>query len=148
MKNHKKIHKKERGMIARMLTQGKKTREIVRYLCRSPSTVSDEISRNQIWDGTQFIYDAIIAQEEYEVRKSKAGKRKPLKNKWVYQYVINHLQLGWTPEQISGRLKRKHPLIKSRTVGKETIYRYIYNPENKDETLWEYLPRGQKKRKK
>jgi len=75
MKNHKKIHKKERGMIARMLTQGKKTREIVRYLCRSPSTVSDEISRNQIWDGTQFIYDAIIAQEEYERRKSRLLQR-------------------------------------------------------------------------
>ncbi len=30
----------------------------------------------------------------------------------------------------------------------ETIYRYIYDPINSDERLWEYLPRGQKKRKK
>lgn len=148
MKNHKKIGKKERSLIARMLAQGKKIREIARELCRSPSTISSEVSRNQVWDKDKFVYESIVAQEEYEKRKSKAGKRTPLKNKWVYQYVINHLQLGWTPEQISGRLKRKHPLVKSRTVGMETIYRYIYDPKNIDESLWEYLPRGQKKRKK
>jgi len=148
MSNHTKINKKERGVISRMLAQGKKVREIGRYLCRSPSTISDEISRNQVWNGERFIYDAIVAQEEYEVRKSKAGKRAPLKNQWLYQYTVDHLQLGWAPEQISGRLKREHPLIKSRTVGMETIYRYIYDPKNKDDALWEYLPRGQKKRKK
>ncbi|PJA53782.1 IS30 family transposase [Candidatus Roizmanbacteria bacterium CG_4_9_14_0_8_um_filter_34_12] len=148
MKNHKKIGKKERSLIARMLAQGKKIRAIARELCRSPSTISEEVSRNQVWDGDRFVYESIIAQEEYERRKSKAGKREPLKNKWIYQYVINHLQLGWAPEQISGRLKIEHPLVKSRTVGMETIYRYIYDPENKDEILWEYLPRGQKKRKK
>lgn len=148
MKNHKKIGKSERGLIARRLAQGKKIREIARELCRSPSTISDEVSRNQVWDGTKFVYDSLIAQEEYEKRKSKAGKREPLKNKWIYHYVIDHLSLGWAPEQISGRLKLEHPLIKSRTVGMETIYRYVYEPENKGESLWEYLPRGQKKRKK
>ncbi len=131
-----------------MLAQGKTIRTIARELYRSPSTISSEIARNQVWDGNKFIYESIIAQEEYENRKSKAGKRIPLKNKWVYQYVIDHLRLGWTPEQISGRLKRKHPLVKSRTVGMETIYRYIYDPRNTDDHLWEYLPRGQKKRKK
>lgn len=126
MKNHKKIGKSERGLIARRLAQGKKIREIARELCRSPSTISDEVSRNQVWDGTKFVYDSLIAQEEYEKRKSKAGKREPLKNKWIYHYVIDHLSLGWAPEQISGRLKLEHPLIKSRTVGMETIYRYVY----------------------
>ena len=148
MKNYKKIGKRERGVISRMLAQGKKVREIGRYLCRSPSTISDEIARNQVWNGERLVYDAISAQEQYETRKSKAGKREPLKNKWVYKYVIDHLQLGWTPEQISGRLKREHPLIKSKTVGVETIYRYIYDVKNKEDALWEYLPRGQKKRKK
>lgn len=148
MKNHKKIDKKERGVVARMLAQGKKIREIARLLCRSPSTISSEIARNQVWDGERFIYESIVAQEEYEKRKSNAGRRVPLKNKWVYQYTIDHLQLGWSPEQISGRLKREHPLVKSRTVGMETIYRYIYDSQNADERLWEYLPRGQKKRRK
>lgn len=148
MKKHKKIGKSERGLIARALAQGKKIREIARELCRSPSTISEEVSRNQVWDGDKFVYESIIAQEEYEKRKSNAGKRESLKNKWIYQYVIDHLQLGWAPEQISGRLRREHPLIKSRTIGMETIYRYVYDSKNKDEALWEYLPRSQKKRKK
>ena len=93
MKNHKKIGKSERGLIARALAQGKKIREIARELCRSPSTISEEVSRNQVWDGDKFVYESIIAQEEYEKRKSKAGKREPLKNEWIYQYVVDHLQV-------------------------------------------------------
>lgn len=148
MKNHGKIDKKERGVISRMVAQGKKVREIGRYLCRSPSTISEEIIRNRVWDGEQFIYDAIIAQELWEKRKSHAGKREPLKNRWVYQYTTEHLRQGWAPEQIAGRLRREHPFVKSHTIGMETIYRYIYDPKNKGEGLWEYLARGQKKRRK
>ncbi len=94
MKNHKKIGKKERGLIARMLVQGKKIRVIARELYRSSSTISSEISRNQVWVGDKFIYESIVAQEEYEKRKSKAGKREPLKNEWLYKYVVDHLGLG------------------------------------------------------
>ncbi len=77
MPSHKKINKRERGVISRLLAQGQKVREIARYLCRSPSTISDEILRNRIWNGEEFIYDAIMAQEEYERRKSEAGTREP-----------------------------------------------------------------------
>jgi len=148
MIKHKKIDKRERGMIARYLAEGKKLREIARMLCRSPSTISEEVKRNQVWGEKGFVYEAIQAQEECEVRKKKAGERIPLKNTWVYQYVMERLSHGWTPEQISGRLKRNHPLISSRRIGVETIYRYIYDPKNKDDMLWEYLPRGQHKRRK
>lgn len=148
MGKHKKIDKKERGMIARLLAEGKKIREIARILCRAVSTISEEVKRNRVWNGDRFVYEAIVAQEESEIRKSNAGQREPLKNDWVYRYVTEHLRDNWSPEQISGRLKREHPLVKSRTVGMETIYRYIYHPENTEEGLWEYLPRGQKKRKK
>lgn len=148
MSEHKKIDKKERGIIARLLAQGKKIREIARTLSRSASSISEEITRNRVWDGERFVYEAIMAQEIWERRKSEAGTREPLKNRWVYQYTTEHLKQGWAPEQISGRLKREHPLVKSHTVGMETIYRYIYDPQNTDEKLWEYLPRGQKKRRK
>ena len=140
MIKHKKIDKRERGMIARYLAQGKKLREIARMLCRSPSTISEEVKRNQVWSEKGFVYEAIQAQEECEVRKSKAGERIPLKNTWVYKYVMKHLSCGWTPEQISGRLKRNHPLISSRRIGVETIYRYIYDPKNKENMLPEALP--------
>jgi IS30 family transposase len=143
-----KLDKKERGKIAWMYAEGKKVREIARVLGRSPSTISEELRRNSVWDGEKVVYEAIEAQEQYTSRKIKAGKRNALKNEWVYRYTIEHLRENWSPEQIAGRLKKEHPLVRSRTIGVETIYRYIYDPLNKDEAWWEYLARGQKKRRK
>ena len=119
MGRHKRLEKRERGIIARMLAQGKGILGIARLLNRSPSSISDEVKRNRLWDGEKLVYEAIAAQEEYVSRKSQAGKREPLKNKWVYEYTRTHLKGGWSPEQISGRLHREHPLIGSRTIGIE-----------------------------
>lgn len=143
-----KISKHERGVIARLYARHRSIRNIAKALDRSPSSVSEEIQRNRYWNGEEYVYDAIYAQEEYESRKSKAGKRVPLKSKWIYQYVMDGLRNNWSPEQIAGKLKTDHPLMRSRRVGVETIYRYIYDKSNKEDMLWEYLPRGQKKRKK
>lgn len=144
MNHHNKLKEAERDKIAVMRAQGKGVREIARALGRSPSTVSEELKRN----GDQGVYVAIQAQYDYECRKSKAGKRPPLKNKKVYRYVTGKLQEGWSPELIEGRLHRNHPQEKHWWISYETIYQYIYNPKNIDEGWWEYLPRKQKKRKK
>lgn len=148
MKRSTKLKKKERSTIARLLGQRKSIREIGRILERSHTTISEEIERHKTWDGEKYIYDPIHAQESYERCKREAGKRAPLKNTWVYRYVMERLRNNWSPEQISGRLAKEHPLIYSYRIGTETIYRYIYSQENKGEALWEYLARGQKKRKK
>ncbi|MDO8609154.1 MAG: helix-turn-helix domain-containing protein [bacterium] len=44
-----------------MLAQGTTIRAIARSLCRSPSTISLEILRNQVWDVDKFIYELIFA---------------------------------------------------------------------------------------
>jgi IS30 family transposase len=69
-------------------------------------------------------------------------------NDWLYAYVHARLRDGWSPGQISGRLKRDYPGEKTRHINHETIYRYIYAEENQDERLWEYLPRKQNRRRK
>lgn len=140
----------ERDKIAVFLAQGVKISEIARRLKRSKSTISDEIKRNKRWDkGKQcFVYEAIFAQEETNKRMVKRRKRPLMKNKWLYQYVINHLGIGWSPEQIEGRLKLKYGNNYHKTIGHEAIYQYVYHQENIPDTLWEYLPRKQKKRKK
>lgn len=145
---HNKLITKERDKIALLKAKGVSVSEIARRLGRSKSTISDELNRNGYWEGGEFKYEAITAQEEYELRKSKAGIRKPLKNDFIYKYTINKLRSGWSPEQISGRLKREYKRDRDLTVSYETIYQYIYNPKNKQERLWEYLPRHQKKRRK
>ena len=57
---------------------------------------------------------------------------------------------GWSPDQIAGRLKRNHPDNPHFWITAETIYRWIYEPEQvkRDDPWYEYLRRKQKKRKK
>jgi IS30 family transposase len=58
------------------------------------------------------------------------------------------LKLGCSPQQISGSLKKEinegvRP--KREYVNHESIYQFLYDPAQKDEKLWEYLPRGHRK---
>lgn len=139
--HHTKLTAQERDMIAVWIGGGIKLREIGRRLGRSVSTISDEIKRNDY----QGHYVAIHAQSVTDERKIKARKRHPLKDKTTYTYVLNKLECGWSPEEISGRLKRKYG---ETVICHETIYQFIYAEENKEKKLFEYLPRKQKKRKK
>lgn len=63
----------------------------------------------------------------------------------MYSCVIDKLRNGWSPEQISGRLKLERGC---QIISHESIYRFIYDPKNKDKKLWEYLTRKQRKRYK
>lgn len=143
-KKHSKLSALEREKITILLATGESLRAIARRLNRSDSTIRDEIKRNQFGE----IYVAIHAQEKAEKRVMRARTRHPLKNKSVYTYVLKKLRYGWSPEQISGRLKLKKPDNSYWNIHHETIYRFIYAEESKIKTLWEYLPRKQKKRKK
>lgn len=79
-----------------------------------------------------------------------AHSKHPLKNEDVYAYVTEHLRGGWSPDQIAGRLKREHPHNRHFRITAETIYRWIYQPEqmNREDPWYEYLRRKQKRRKK
>ena len=150
MKKRGKLTSQERDMLAILLAQGVKLSEIARRLLRSKSTIGDEVKRNRRWDkekGT-WIYEAIFAQEETNKRMVDRRKRPQLKNNWIYSYVVDHLRGGWSPEQIEGRLKLNFKGEYQKNIGHEAIYQYVFDPKNKDENLWEYLPRKQKKRKK
>lgn len=141
MKKASKLTAQERDEIALLKARGIGVRAISRKLGRSPSTISDELKRNSF--GKNYV--SINAQAQSEKRKSNAGKRHPLKDKDTYTYVMKKLRLGWSPEQISGRLKLE---TGHKVISYETIYRYIYSKENKSKALWEYLPRKQKRRRK
>ena len=143
-KTHKKLQPEERDRIAIWKAEGIGPREISRRLKRSPGTISDEIKRNK---GKGY-YISIYAQNRSEERRSKASFRYPLKNKSIYKYVMRKLRSGWSPEQIAGRLKLKHPVNGYWHIHHETIYRFIYSKKNENKKLWEYLPRKRKRRQK
>lgn len=131
----------ERDQIAILLGKGTSLREIARILGRNVSSISREIKRNRFGDG----YVAISAQFHSDKRKLEGRRRHPLKDPVTYAYILEKLREGWSPEQISGRLKREWG---KRVICPETIYKFIYSPDNKSLGLWEYLPRKQKRRQR
>jgi IS30 family transposase len=65
--------------------------------------------------------------------------------------VLEKLNLGWSPQQISGRLKKEitegvRP--KREYINHESIYQFLYDPAQKDHKLWAYLPRSHWKRRR
>lgn len=120
-------------------------KEIARRLGRSCSTVGREITRNSF--NVEY-YVAIHAQNKWIKRKSQSGIRHSLKNKRVFEWVIKRLIRGWSPEQISGRMKlvfRKDPAMR---ISPETIYSFVYSERFKHRKFWEYFVRGHKVRRK
>lgn len=83
-------------------------------------------------------YDARKAKQLTKERRLNANFRfKKLENsQWLRNHVIKKIKKYWSPEQIDGRLKRKYPLDKSRWIGKDSIYKFIYT---KRQDLVKYL---------
>ena len=114
---HYTTEEREKSMV--MYEKGCSVREISRTLHRAPSTVSREINRNKKADGT---YSANHAEKLYRKRRQKCGKKPILKEGKAREYVLEKLNLRWTPEQIAGRAKLdKEPFH----VSYATIYRAI-----------------------
>lgn len=111
----------ERERIQEMLWQKTSIREIARALHRSPSSISREIKRNE--SPRRHRYTPRLAQKRaLEKRKSRGG-RKLDEDEFLKEYVVSHLKIGWSPEQISNRLSLDHP---RRSISHEAIYQYIY----------------------
>lgn len=129
----------ERDKIAIWKAEGVPIREIGRRLGRDPGTISRELSRNSAPINSGY-YLPSKAQERAKARKKAAGYRPKLKNKAIRDYVEFHLKIGWSPEIITGSLKRNHPKL---AISHEAIYQYIYDEAPH---LRKYLPRKHKKR--
>ena len=128
----------ERIELARLRAAGVSIRQIAAGLDRAPSSVARELKRNS---GVQVGYQPIYAQQQARARRwsgSKLDRDAELRGS-----VLDQLRCGWSPEQIAGRLKGA-----SRSVGAETIYRFIYGQitRHNDFTWRNYLPRAKSRR--
>jgi IS30 family transposase len=145
----RKLTKSERILIAQWKNNGYSNKKIARFLGRSVSSIGREIKRNSSGNYGERFYEPLSAQNKAEERKRKAWEAKhPLKNSLIYEYVLGKLREGWSPEQISGRLKHGHPQDQGWWICQETIYRFIYHPNNQKQAWWEYLRRKQTRRRK
>lgn len=138
MKTHKKLTSTERERLAVWKKEGLSNKECARRLGRHVSSIGRELKRNRIrleinhgkdWDN---IYEPIHAQTVSEIRKRNAWfAKQPLKNKKIFAYVMDKLHNGWSPEQISGRLREvEYPKDKSWHICHEAIYQFIYKEKS------------------
>jgi IS30 family transposase len=91
-------------------------------LARSPSTISREISGN----GGAAHYRAAAADGQAWTRALRPKPCKLAVRARLRQAVAKKLELDWSPEQISGWLKRTFPQSEALHVSHETIYRSLY----------------------
>ena len=111
----------ERERIQELLWQKFSIRNIAMALSRSPSSISREINRNSDSIGRQTYIPRAAHQKALIKRKSR-GRTERLKNGQIRSYVVNKLKRRWSPEQISGRIKKD---LKAH-ISHEAIYQYIY----------------------
>jgi IS30 family transposase len=137
--NHLTIH--EREQIKLGYQQGLSCRAIAKKVGRNHRTIARELIRNSPGLGIHA-YCPTLAQK-HTVKRRFEGRIRKLGDGALRDYVVKRLGKGWSPETISGRLKRINSQV---TVCPETIYRFIYDKENKGERYYEFLHRGHKKR--
>ena len=110
--------------IASMKQQGSSVRAMARTLGRSASTVSRELTRNTC---SAVGYASAPAQSLSTSRREAARPcPKPHPQSVTWRVVLTLLEWKWSPQQISGALKRMSPNDPTQHVSHETIYSAIY----------------------
>ncbi|OGK15043.1 hypothetical protein A2690_02945 [Candidatus Roizmanbacteria bacterium RIFCSPHIGHO2_01_FULL_39_12b] len=151
MKNeqYRHLNEHDRVRIEVYLSEGKSQYEIASLLNVNRSTISREIKKR---GGILRGYTANYAQKDYQRAKQHCGIRSKIKHHAIGSFVIDRIKHGWSPETISGRLKKeitegKRP--EDEYVNHESIYRFIYESDyGKREKLYQYLRNGKKRRTK
>src|SRR5215211_3225066 len=113
----------EREEIALARARGETMRAIARRLARSPSTISRELRRNADRCGG---YRATTAHALAYERASRPKPAKLATNPRLRAIVQDDLRRRYSPEQITGRLRRRFPDDPEMWVSAETIYQSLY----------------------
>jgi IS30 family transposase len=111
----------ERNRIHRLLNEGGSLRQVAKALGRSPSTISREVARS----GGQDSYDAANARQ-IALGRRRRGMRKLAPGTALLHLVKAWLRVGYSPQQIAGRLRRMYARQPEFHVSHETIYCAIY----------------------
>jgi transposase, IS30 family len=117
-----KLTSAERAEIGILLAKGYSRRSIAEQLERSPNTISLEIVRNSV-DG---IYRPKRAHTKARIRlrKGRLGWKQIEKYPQLKRFIIEKLQVRWSPDEIAGYLTRTETNTQMH-VGKDAIYRWL-----------------------
>ncbi len=112
----------EREEISRGMAAAHSLRRIAAQLGRAPSTVSREIARH----GGRSQYRAADAEAAAWERARRPKRCRLAQHRRLQHIVAKKLRLDWSPEQISGWLKRTFPDDETLRVSHETLYRSLF----------------------
>jgi IS30 family transposase len=112
----------EREEISRGLASACSLRQIARRLGRAPSSVSREVRRH----GGRARYRAGDAEARAWARARRPKCCKLAGHARLRRLVAGKLSSNWSPQQISGWLRRRYPGQVSLQVSHETIYRSLF----------------------
>lgn len=123
----------DREEISRGLSQDWTFTHIAHNISRPVSTVSDEVKKNCM---LKRCYRAAKAQGKADLIKVRQKQSKKLDQEGpLKDYVVGHLRLEWSPDEIAKRLKVDYATDTTMRISHESIYTYIY-----------CLPRGELKK--
>lgn len=164
---YKQLTLDDRVQIEKLLDQDHPQAEIARRIGVHPSTISRELKSRSWRPGntsaadtpyrpaglrtgplTGRHYRASRAQEHAKACRARSHQGHRMARDRLVDYVISRLRRGWTPAEIAGRAPIDFPDDRHMRVSLETLYAWIYHPAQAHRRLWEYLPRGQRKRRR
>ena len=122
----------------RLREAGIAQKEIAVLMNRSESTISRELRRNALPKGG---YRPGSADRIALSRRRRSSKLERLN--MLGSHVRDRLAMGWSPEQIAGRLRLEGS---EHGISHESIYRYIYRPKVRPQKLHRYLARAKASR--
>jgi IS30 family transposase len=124
-KNYKRLSLRERIIIETLLKEKRKKTFIAKQLSRSRSTISREINK---WvKKPNDVYKAELAHwYAVDDNNTKRYYDKITQYSKLKMYVYRGLLKGWSPEQISGRIKLDFPNDDVMSISYESIYKHIY----------------------
>ena len=127
----------ERCRLRGLIEMGLSVSEIARRLGRHRSTIHREIERNRCVDG----YRPDSAGRRAWTRKLRGSKIE--RNSQLRVRVEGGLAMGWSPEQIAGRMALERA---PGGASAESIYRFVYSPAGRHAGLPRQLAQRKAKR--
>ena len=143
-KNYSQLSLDERIEIYHHVENGLSHRAIARKLRRAPSTISRELKRNarptkQYAGG----YKPERAHRLAARRRQWDARFKLQRQPALRELVKRRLAMGWSPQQIAGRLTRDNAPM---TISYESIYRYAYHRSAQKDYWHRLLPQRKNRR--
>src|SRR5512146_107889 len=136
MRSYHQLTQDQRYQISALWSPGHSYTEMAQVIGVHKSTVSREIARNS----NPRSYQPLPAQQKAQNRRRPPVYRISAD---VWEHVDRLLRREWSPEQISGRLKREKKI----RLSPEWIYQYVFRNQRLGGTLFRHL-RQLKKRKR